>query len=127
MLTRYGFRLQKKKTPHTALTAAEYILVNNLVYICGTITYLLRKLLSRLLLHNFRYGSRWLLRFSLFELIDLVTIVGMIRIIWIQEIKFRIVDFILADSGFKLRAISVKEKKKKQHVRQFSKIQASAY
>lgn len=73
-------------------------------------SHFLRELLGLLhgLLHNLRHCCRWLLRFALLKFIDLVTVVGMVRVIGVEEIKFWIVDLILTDSCFKLRTIPVK-------------------
>lgn len=70
-------------------------------------SYLLRKLLGLLhsLLHNLWHRCRWFLRFALLKLIDLVTVVGMVRVVGVEEIKFWIVDLILTDSCFKLGPI----------------------
>lgn len=72
-------------------------------------SYLLRKLLGLLhgLLHNLGHCCRWFLRFALLKFIDLVTVVGMVGVIRVEEIKLWIVDFILSDSCFKLGAIPV--------------------
>lgn len=72
--------------------------------------YFLRKLLGLLhsLLHNLRHCCRWLLSFALLKFIDLVTVVGMVGVIRVEEIKLWIVDLILTDSCFKLRPIPVK-------------------
>lgn len=59
------------------------------------------------LLHNLGHCCRWFLSFALLKIIDLVTVVGMVGIIWVEEIKLWIVDFILTDSCFKLRSIPV--------------------
>lgn len=68
------------------------------------------KLLLRalLLLHDFRDGRRGLLGFSFLELIDFVPVVGMVRVVGVQEVEFGVIDLILTDSGFKLRTISGK-------------------
>lgn len=74
-------------------------------------SYFLRKLLRllhSLLLHNLRHCSRWFLCFAFLKFIDLVTIVGMVWVIGVEEIKLWIVDLILTDSCFKLRPIPVK-------------------
>lgn len=72
-------------------------------------SYFLRKLLALLhgLLHNLRHCCRWFLRFALLKFIDLVTVVGMVGVIRVEEIKLWVVDLILADSCFKLRPIPV--------------------
>lgn len=72
--------------------------------------YFLRKLLGLLhgLLHNLRHCCRWFLCFAFLKFIDLVTVVGMVGVIRVEEIKLWIVDLILTDSCFKLRPIPVK-------------------
>lgn len=78
-------------------------------------SYFLGELLGLLhcLLHNLRHRCRWFLSFALFKFIDLVAVVGMVGIIWIEEIKLWIVDLILTDSCFKLWPIPVNKKKEK--------------
>lgn len=73
-------------------------------------SYLLWKLLGLLhcLLHNLRHCCRGFLRFAFFKFIDFMTVVGMVGIIRVKEIKLWIVDLILADSCFKLWSIPVK-------------------
>lgn len=72
-------------------------------------SYFLRKLLLlHCLLHNLRHSCRWFLRFALLKFIDLMTVVGMVGVIRVEEIKLWIVDLILTDSCFKLRPIPVK-------------------
>lgn len=46
--------------------------------------------------------------FALLKFIDLVTVVGMVGVIGVEEIKFGIIDLILTDSCFKLRPIPEK-------------------
>lgn len=74
------------------------------------VTYFLGKLLGLLhcLLHDFRHCCRRLLCFAFLKFIDLMSVVGMVGIVRVKEIKFWIVDLILADSGFKLWSIPVK-------------------
>lgn len=73
-------------------------------------SYFLRQLLGLLhgLLHNLRHCCRRFLRFALLKFIDLVTVVGMVRVVRVEEIKLWIVDLILTDSCFKLRSVPVK-------------------
>lgn len=74
--------------------------------------YFLGKLLRLLhcLLHDLGHRCGWFLGFALLKFIDLVTVVGMVRIIGVEEIKLWIVDLILTDSCFKLWSIPVKLK-----------------
>lgn len=76
------------------------------------LSYFLGKLLGLLhcLLHNLRDCCRWFLRFAFFKFIDLMTVVGMVGIIRVKEIKLWIVDLILTDSCFKLWSIPVRYK-----------------
>lgn len=76
--------------------------------------YLLGKLLlsTLLLLHDLWNGCRGFLSLPFLELIDFVSVVGMVRIIGVQEIEFGVIDLILTDSGFKFRTISGKLKSK---------------
>lgn len=71
------------------------------------VSYFLGKLLGLLhcLLHNLRHRCRWFLRFAFFKFIDLMTVVGMVGIIRVKEIKLWIVDLILTDPCFKLWSI----------------------
>lgn len=72
-------------------------------------SYLLRKLLSLLhgLLHNLWHSCRWFLCLALFKFIDFVTVVGMVGIIRVEEIKLWVVDLILANPSFKLGPVPV--------------------
>lgn len=85
--------------------------------------YLLRKLLGLLhgLLHNLGHGSRWLLCLALFKLSDLMAVVGMVGIIWVEEIKLWVVDFILANPRFKLWPVSVMSQNNSLIQRRFQK------
>ena len=69
---------------------------------------LLGGLLQGLLLHDLGNSSRGFLSLSLLELIDLVSVVGMVWVIRVQKIEFRIIDLVLPDPGLKLWSISSK-------------------
>lgn len=69
---------------------------------------LLLRLLHGLLLHDLRHGGRRLLTFALFELVDLVAVVGMVRVGGVQEIKLGVVDLVLTDPRFKLGPVPVR-------------------
>lgn len=74
---------------------------------------LLRQLLLGgllLLLHNLGDGGRGLLGLPLLELADLVAVVGMVRVIGVQEVELGVVDFVLSDPSFKFRSVSGRRK-----------------
>lgn len=64
-----------------------------------------------LLLHDLGDGSRGLLSLPLLELADLVAVVGMVRVIGVQEVKLGIVDLILSYPSFKFRSISTRKER----------------
>lgn len=72
-------------------------------------SYLLRKLLSLLhcLLHNLGHSCRWFLRLALLKFSDLVTVVGMVGVIRVEEIELWVVDLILANPSFELGPVPV--------------------
>lgn len=67
------------------------------------------KLLSLLhgLLHNLGHCGRRLLCLALLEFSDLVTVVGMVGVIGVEEVELWVVDLILADPSFKLGPVPV--------------------
>lgn len=72
-------------------------------------SHFLRKLLGlHGLLHDLWHCCRRLLCFALLKFIDLVSVVCMVGVIRVEEVKFWIVDLILTDSRLKLRPISVR-------------------
>lgn len=66
-----------------------------------------------LLLHDLGDGSRGLLGLPLLELADLVTVIGMVRIIGVQEVELGVVDLVLSYPSFKFRPISGRREKHK--------------
>lgn len=77
-------------------------------------THLLWELLlgTLLLLHDLGDGSRGLLGFALLELADLVPVVGMVRVVGVQEVELGVIYFILTNSGFKFWTISEEQQDK---------------
>ena len=59
-------------------------------------------------MHDLRHRCRWLLSLALLELCDFVAVVGMVRVVGVEEIKLGIVDLILPNPSFKLGSVSVK-------------------
>lgn len=64
-----------------------------------------------LLLHDLGDGSRGFLSLPLLELADFVAVVGMVRIVGVQEVELGVVDLVLSYPSFKFRSISRKRKK----------------
>ena len=65
-----------------------------------------------LLLHDLGDGGRGLLSLALLELADLVPVVGMVRVIGVQEVELGVVDLVLSYPRFKFRSISRKREKR---------------
>lgn len=64
-----------------------------------------------LLLHDLGDGGRGLLSLPLLEFADLVAVVGMVRIVRVQEVKLGIVDLVLSYPSFKFRSVSTRRKR----------------
>lgn len=71
-----------------------------------------------LLLHDLGDGGRGLLSLALLELADLVPVVGMVRVVGVQEVELGVVDLVLSYPRFKFRSISRKREKREASIPQ---------
>lgn len=80
-----------------------------------------------LLLHDLGDGGRGLLSLALLELADLVPVVGMVRVVGVQEVELGVVDLVLSYPRFKFRSISSKREKREASILQPSQVLRPEY